>query len=469
MAVSQAYVMNMAPRRLAPERLSLEGIGLAIVIFNCFLPYLNFGPISVPSQVQPWAALLAWIYVIFRAITMGIKVSPAQWVLLIFSAWFMLYVYEGQGFDITTYFRRSAAFLLSAGIFLTSRYLTPRRLWRLLKVTLVIWFAFAALRYVSSAAYFKIVTPLVPTVVDSSERGSSSLAPEATDFGFTMAFMILLCMIARSRLKEQGERAELWPLMLAVGGAVLSKSGTGFFGMALILMLHLADGSKIRGASKWLRYGLFAAAGVSAFFVLQSLPETGVRGVDLLSSTIRSPSDLVNETASYRIVHNLVGFFGFFDSKLMGFGAGSYDVVALQIYNRHNISAMLGLSGYYMSNMPQSLVSSPLAFFPVILLEFGIIGLVYIVYLFRFAATSRIPHKLVAVAMMFMTWAQSFPAAWPPFWVLLGLMMSPHFVSLARIEAKADEPVRPRLKKRPVMAVRRLPPSSISDSTDGPK
>lgn len=428
------------PARAEPtfDQYTLGGAVLAVVTALCFLPYLSFGPISAPSQVQPWAALMAWTYVVVRTIGGGLKVSRVQLALIVFSVWFMVYVYEGQGFEISNYFRKSAAFLLSAGIFLAMQYQSPTRLWRVLKFTMPIWFGFAALRYVDADLYFKLVTAVVPSVVDSVERGSSSLAPEATDFGFNMAFAILFIMIVRRLLKDQGKHPEIWPLYLAIGGAVLSKSGTGFFGMALIFLLNLAISRSRKTTTRVVRYGLFALAAVSAFFVLTSLPDTGVRGLDLASTAARSPGDLINSTASYRIVHNTVGVIGVWDSHFKGFGAGAFEVEGPRIYNRYNLGNVLGLTGWYASNMEETLATSPLAFFPVILLEYGAVGMLYIFVLFRFVARSEIPYRAVAFTLMVVTWAQSFPAAWPPFWVLLGLMMSPHFKSRDEPEPTAE-------------------------------
>jgi hypothetical protein len=105
-------------------------LSLMVVMVACLLPYLNFGPLSAPSQVQPWAALLAWLWVGFRTLTSGLHISAVQFALLLFAVYFMIDVYGGEGFDFSVYLRRSATFLLSAGIFLAAQYLTPATLWR---------------------------------------------------------------------------------------------------------------------------------------------------------------------------------------------------------------------------------------------------------------------------------------------------------------------------------------------------
>ena len=144
----------------------------------------------------------------------------------------------------------------------------------------------------------------------------------------------------------------------------------------------------------------------------------------------------MNTTVSYRVVHNVVGILGMYDSSFIGYGAGAFLAEGPRIYNDYNLGSVFGLTGWYAANVPATLSQSPVAFFPVILLEYGAIGLIYIVLLFGFAARSRAPLKTASLVMLFTTWAQSFPAAWPLFWLLLGMMLGPNFISSGRVPRK---------------------------------
>ena len=401
-----------------------------MVLVLCFLPYLTLGPIAAPSQVQPWASIAAWIWVFARLARHGVSITLPQWIIIAFSVWFMLYVYQGEGFDLSVYFRRSAAFLLSVGIVLACTYASPRTIWKAICTVLPLWFAFALLRYAAPPIYFAVVTPFVPTVVVSSERGSSSLAPEATDFGFTMVFLLAIAMVVRARLLQEGGRPRRWPLLLAVFCAALSLSGTGIFGLALVAGIALANARPDRGRKSRLgRLVLLVVVGLAALFVLSTVAETGVRGVDLLAVAVTSPGELLNSTASYRIAHNLVGLHGLFDSNFIGYGAGSFLVEGYQVYLRHDVGGFLGLTGYYAQNVPATLMQSPVSFIAVILLEYGLAGLLFLVLVFTIAFRSSMPFAPLAGSLMVIAWAQSFPAAWPLFWVMLGIAMSPHFRS----------------------------------------
>jgi len=400
---------------------------LVVVVVICLLPYVNLGPFSAPSQVQPWAAVLAWLWVAFRAIRSGLRISAVQWALLLFALYFSVRVYGGEGFDLLVYLRRSATFLLSAGIFLAGQYLTPATLWRALKVTLPIWLVFGVLRYINATIYYALVSPLVPTVVVSNFRGSSSLAPEATDFGFTMVAMVVLCMITRRCLTQEGIHAEKWPLAAAIVSALLSLSGTGYIGLAVVGLIYVLTGP----AGRFITIGrsLFAAlVAICAVMIISLVPSGTIRGIDLLKTAIQDPIALMGTSFSYRVVHLVVGVLGLVDSGFWGYGAGSFVNEAPDIYYMHRLGSVFGLVGHYAVEVPVTLGQAPLAQFALISLEFGVIGILYLILVFGFAIRSRIPFKSVAVALVFLAWLQSFPAGWPPFWIIIGIMMSPHFV-----------------------------------------
>lgn len=402
---------------------------LVVVMVACLLPYVNIGPFSAPSQVQPWAAILAWLWFGFHAIRSGARVTGLQMLLLAFAFYFMVRVYGGQGFDLLDYFRRSATFLLSAGIFLAGQYVTPATLWRALKITIPIWLAFGVLGYIDKALYFTVVTRLVPTVtLNQYEVGTSSLAPEATDFGLTMVAMVALCMITRYRLAKQGIHAEKWPLAGAILCVLISLSGSGYIGLAMTGLIYGLAGP----AAKFITFRrvlLVALATVCALILVNVLiPDGQIRGVDLIKTMINDPTALTNTNFSGRLTHLTVGFLGLVDSNFLGFGASAYKIEAIDIYYKYNVENLLGLTGRYATQVPIGLTLAPLSQFALIAFEFGIIGIIYIIIIFVFAFRSRIPYKPVAIAVLFMAWLQSFPAGWPPFWIIIGIMMSPYFV-----------------------------------------
>lgn len=396
----------------------------------CCLPYIVFGPIAAPSQVQPWAALLCWAFVVHRLLTANLRIVGFQILVLVFAIWFLLYVYAPGDVGIDYYLRKSASFLICWSILVAAPYVSPFLLWRALRSTLPLWTGFALLGFVSKGVFLAITRPLVPTAIGvAGGRGATSLAPEATDFGFTMAFMMLLALITRKALIAEGHRPPIWPVVLAFINVALSKSGSGFFAVLVLGGLHYLTQSGRQHGAMLIRGLVFAGIAAALLLTIGSAPETGVRGLDLVILSLRSPAALMNTTLSYRIVHNVVGILGMIDSNLLGYGAGSFVKVGGDIYLAYNLGKVFGLVGYYAAAVPLSFSGSPLAYFPVLFLEYGLAGLLFVILLFRTVARSALLYTPLALAMMFMTWVQSFPAAYPPFWLLIGLSLNSRFRS----------------------------------------
>lgn len=427
-SVFSDYTAHYPMASAKPAEDALGSALLAGAVVLCCLPYLVFGPIAMPSQVQPWAALLCWAFVLHRVLTSTLRINAFHLLVLAFSLWFLLYVYGSGDVGLDYYLRRSASFIISWAILVAVPYVSPLLLWRVLKLTLPLWTGFALLGLVSKGIYLAVTRPLVPTALGViGGRGATSLAPEATDFGFTMAFMMLLALIARKVLSSHGHKAEAWPVGLALCNVGLSQSGSGFF--AVIVMAGLSYLIRDSGKHGAVALRLVAFGGLVAVLILTigMVPETGVRGLDLIILSLRSPSGLLNTTLSYRIVHNAVGILGMIDSRLVGYGAGSFLKVGAELYSQYSLGRFFGLTGYYAVSVPLSLTGSPVAYFPVLFLEYGLAGLGFVILLFRTVSLSALPYIPLALAMMFMTWVQSFPAAYPPFWLLIGLALNPAF------------------------------------------
>ena len=70
--------------------------------------------------------------------------------------------------------------------------------------------------------------------------------------------------------------------------------------------------------------------------------------------------------------------------------------------------------------------------FALLIFEYGVFGIIFIFYIFVSIIRSDLQAKYVVATILFMTWLQSFPAAYPLFWLLLGLHTNTHF-STARM------------------------------------
>jgi hypothetical protein len=405
---------------------------LGVVLLFCCLPYISFGPFRTPTEVQPWASLIAWLGFILLLFSGKVRITRFHLAMLGFGVFFLGYVPWTDIVDFEQYIRKSAAFILSAPLVVIAQYLHPRRMLSVLKFAVVCWFLFAIFGLVAPSAYLEVATTFVPRALGAyGERGQTSLAPEATDFGFMMIYMWVLVILASNKcLQLQVKPAPWWLYILIFANIALAGSASGVFALAILSFLFILASdnwaenkaaSKSRGA---LLVGTcFAILLVVLLWLSKSSQiDTGVRGLDLLIEVLGNPKSLIDSTASYRLAHNLVGFYGLLDSKLLGFGAGSYLTSGIDVYREHNIGQLLGIAGWYAENMPVTLSSYALATFPVIIFEFGIFGVIYIAVISVKVFRANTRYKYAVGMLLFLTWSQGVPVAFPLFWILLGLL-----------------------------------------------
>lgn len=244
-----------------------------------------------------------------------------------------------------------------------------------------------------------------------------------------MVYLVALYFVASASLVATNtQRSPRWVYVVLVLNLFLSKSASGIFALSIICLMYVLSGSaKGHKKSRLLMLGVAFVLCSIAYIAAHFLSDTGVRGLDMLLMTIRSPASLNDTTFSYRLTHNIVGVFGLYDSNFLGYGAGSFITLGAKIYGDYHVGDLIGVRGWYAYNIPLTLLKQPLAFFPVIVFEYGIFGLLFCIYLFSAVFRSGLRHKIVIAAIIFLTWAQSFPAAYPLFWVLLGLVYNKDF------------------------------------------
>lgn len=405
---------------------------LVVIVALTLLPYLQFGPIGTPTEVQPWAALAAWAMVPFFLVSGRLQITRFTVIILAFSLLFLSFIPLTDEVDLGQYLRKAVAFLLSVSLMIVARYVTPSLIIGVLKPVTLLWLAFAVLGEINPRLYQDVVTPFVPGALGAyGDRGVTSLAPEATDFGFVMVYFWLLAMLgSASNHSSGGPQAPLWLYGAIFVCILLSRSATGVMGLAILLIVRIATYDTASGKSHLsLRTFLImvSAPAISVLFA-QFIPETGVRGIDLLVLSLQSPAELVHTTFSYRIAHNMVGICGMLDSNLLGHGAGTFTVSGIDVYHKYGIGDMLDVQGWYQFNIPHTLQISPLAIFPVIIFEYGVLGAIFLLYVFTNVLNSRIRVRFAVFVLLFLTWAQSFPVSFPLFWFLLGLIQNPFFL-----------------------------------------
>lgn len=430
-APDMSYESSTSRRPVSAKLHEKSSVLTGLVLLAALFPYIKLGPIGLPTEVQAWSALLAWATMFILVAQKRLLVNRFHIVLLTFSFVFIIYIPFDGFIEIGQYLRKSISFILSASIAVVARYIYPSQALRVLKISAPVWLCFAILGQFAPGLYHQVVSPFVPGALGAfGDRGVTSLAPEATDFGFTMAYFWALTVLASIASHARGgPSAPYWLYAVIFLNIGLSRSGSGIMSIFALLVVYQFTVERRTGRTQISSKSLLItfAVIVALVTIIMFMPQTGIRGLDLMLILVQSPADLIQTTLSYRIVHNMVGVYGLVDSYLLGYGAGTFTVFGPELYSASNISETLGLQNWYMTNMLSTLRTSPLAIFPVIFFEYGIFGVLFVCFLFASVLNSGQPAKYVVAALLFLTWAQSFPAAYPLFWLLVGLHTNPHF------------------------------------------
>ena len=404
-------------------------------------PYVTLGALSFPTEVQPWAALISWIAVGVMFARGQLHYDSFYSITLFFALLFLVYIPISDSIEMGQYLRKSMSILLCFSILFAARGLTAGKIIALLKMSAIIWLVFGLLGLFFPSDYLQIVQKIVPGALGAyGSRGVTSLAPEATDFGFTMVYFWVLALIASNAEQARNRNgAPTWLFFVIMLNIFISGSASGIFSLALLQIVYWSTFDSAQQKNKLSTNTILLAIFVLTLFGLfvSLLPNTGIRGLDLMAQSLHNPWMLVDTTLSYRLAHNLVGVYGLFDSNFLGWGAGSFTEKGIEVYSRYDISGMLGVQGWYRENIPQTLKTSPLAIFPVLIFEYGIFGLAFILYIYFSVFRSEVMAKYMVATLLFLTWAQSFPLAYPLFWLVLGLIRNADFATSNRKDIRS--------------------------------
>jgi hypothetical protein len=392
------------------------------------LPYVSL-VWRFPSQVQPWAALAGWLGLGLLHLThKEVRLSRADLLLIGVSLFMTLYIRDPAHLDWGVYVKRCLGVIFSLGIYLFGKHVLPENVGKAAAIALVPYLFFALLQYASLSAYRQAVSYLVPDInlgFSIGERGAQSLAPESTDFGFTAVYLGLFATLAQGSHATSALSA--WASRIgALLCVILSKSAAGVFaGVAVTLSalsLRVWTPTRVLG-------GLIVLLTIGGLALIPQVRERAleIRGIRLLATAVTNPTELNQTSFIHRYVHNMVGIAAFQETYGLGYGAGTFTQHAPAIYARHAIASNIDMTRYHDQAVVTTLGQGPVGVLPMLLLEYGVFGVLFALVTFNIGLQSTAHFKWTALLLLVLTWLQSFPIAYPPFWLLLGLLENPAF------------------------------------------
>jgi len=421
---------------------------LRLILILSFLPYFSL-VLRVPGDVQPWATLLSWVCIFGIALSRrkAIKLQSSDVFLILITGFFLFYRIDIDNFDIVNFFRKTLVFFFSLSLVIIAKHFQIKAMRQALMIAVIAYLLFALLQLASTNLYASVAGLFTRLKdVDLLNRGVASLAPEATDFGLTCVYLIVFALILRSKDPERKSYfgINIYSIIIAicVFCVILSRSGSGFIGLALVGGLALASLSVKK------RYFLQTMTGLTLviatfIFIPQELVEN-TRGLQLINSLFSGDDVLFGTSFAHRSIHNIVAGIAFVESNGLGHGAGSFTDVAPAIYDQYQLAGKYGLSTWHQFAVRETLQNGALGVTALLLTEFGVFGILLIVVVFSTVVFSNIPFKWAIIALMAITWLQSFPAAYPMFWILIGLANHPT-ISSKKTLRRRQNPIAGRL------------------------
>ena len=390
-----------------------------IIFFSC-LPYLFIG-FQFPGQVQPMAGILSAVTLLLLIYSgNSLRLSGREILIVILSIFFICNLYEYTVEHLLYSLRKTAGFILGVPLYLIAKKIKLETLKNVLMTSSTLYILIALIQMASPSIYLLLGEFFFETrQVIIGDRGVSSIAPEATDFGFICSYFLFLCYMSFS--VDGYSRRIMYALFLSLFGMILSGSASGFVSAFLWLIPIIICNKKNNRILLW-----FFIIVLGAIFLSYGLA-TDIRGLQILFMAITDPVLLLDTSFVHRFVHNLVSFFSLIETSGIGYGAGSFIYEAPSIYNSYGLAAFLDLNGHYTSAVSETLGNHALSVISQLLLEFGMVGIFYVYMVFSLVLKSNSYFKLPILILMALTWVQSFPSAFPLFWLVLGLSFNPNF------------------------------------------
>jgi hypothetical protein len=384
------------------------------IIFLCVLPYVYIF-FQFPGQVQPLAHFLSFLLL---ALTFRFKVnlSITEILIIAFSLFFIFYLYEYSVNHFTGSLRKSIGFLIGLPIYFVAKKISVNTLKRALIFAPVLYLFVAIIQMINLDFYLALGQLFFETrQSEIGLRGVASIAPEATDFGFICSYLLFLCYLIFA--VSGPSKSLIFSVSILVACLFLSGSASGIISLLLWSFPIIFFGRKFFGRSLLLVLLLIILFNFLA----------DIRGVGILYLALSNPESLLDTSFAHRATHNFVAFVGLFESEGFGYGSGAYTYVAPLLYDKFGLSYILGLNGHYTNAVYDTLNNHALSVFSQLTLEYGLFGLVYMLLIFYLAFKSSSAFKTPIVILMFLTWAQSFPSAFPLFWLILGISCNDNF------------------------------------------
>ena len=382
------------------------------------MPYISFG-LKVPSNIQPYFLLIGWVAAIAWLVKNNFRALAANDIKILFviGVFLMVYINPMNELNYGQWIRKSwSIFLILGSVFVIS--LSGLSKAKIPLVAAISFYSlFSLLHYLQPEFYLSLSSFFVELRdVEIGIRGTPSLAPEATDMSFTMVYLGVFTALMKHH-KHISKRLANFCFSLCALNVLASLAISGFVALFGLLALWIVKNHLVK-------FGMIFLILVTIVFLnalsLTFDSDTGLRVMDLLFYMMTDPSLILETSFAHRFVHLYVGVIAIIETGGFGFGAGSFTENASDLFVAHNLSAQLSLNSYYSVAVWETLKESPVSMIGMLMFEYGVFGIVVVLFLITIPLRSTLQHKSYLSFMIFLTLFQSFPLSYPAMWVVIG-------------------------------------------------
>lgn len=370
----------------------------SVFFLCCLFPFIS--PVPIGTDTQPLFLIFAAIIVFRRALYMGL---PAE-------NYFLLAVAISSLFYINPSLEYAAdagkVISMVAGVltFIAATRIEDQYAYILIKRAALIYFTYSCLIYLNSGLFLSLQENFVRgvNVGDFSNleyRGAPALATEPGLLGGLLVFLLIQLQYYGTKLNASAKEMAVYGVAIILT-ILMTKSGTGYFYLLIFLMLTYGNQIASRG---FVRICMLAAVLISLALVVPIIAnlELNNRGVEIIISLV-SGGGLDADTSVLKRLYDLrIGIESLFDYPI-GVGINGVSAAVNELTIRHQLIRLNDSAGDI------SLVSG-LSFY---LVSYGLLGLLFFVYLFFFLSRAPISHKVFAFIYLSASYSPAFPAIW---------------------------------------------------------
>ena len=194
--------------------------------------------------------------------------------------------------------------------------------------------------------------------------------------------MIMIIKIMRD---EGGLSNGLFGLLFlaCIVNIFLSLSLSGFvagFILFNIWLIHFIK-SKIQYLIPLFVIFIFILIMFQYFLIIEYEFFKSIRIKKIIDDVLLDPSFLLDTSFAHRFVHLYVGFLGLLQTYGSGFGAGTFTIIAPEVYINSGVASQINLNEFYTYACYETLRESPVSVMGLLMFEYGVFGLFLILYL----------------------------------------------------------------------------------------